>query len=90
MVTERVHTTRNTSDAYKLTIMLSFKIKLCSGNRKTVEKRRETSVCERKMILQLHNERYSYTALSKVFNRSRTTIASIIQRSRAGKVANGN
>lgn len=69
--------------------MLSFKIKLGSDDRKTVEKRSETSIRERQMILQLHSEGYSYTDLSKVFKRSRTTIASIVQRSRAGRVANG-
>lgn len=44
----------------------------------------------REHIIRLHGEGHSYSDLAKVFKRSRTTIASIVQRSQVGRVRNAN
>lgn len=70
--------------------MLKFKIKLSKKRCESNHIRKETSVDVRQMIIRLHSEGNSYSEIADIVKRSRSTIASIIQRSREGRVVNGH
>lgn len=52
--------------------------------------RKETSLDVREIVIRLHSKGKSYSEIAKIVSRSRTTVASIVQRcKKEGRVANG-
>lgn len=69
--------------------MLPFKIKVGHSVQNKNAKRKETSIEVRELIIRLHSEGHSYAEIAENLNRSRSTVASIVQRSQVARVANG-